>query len=264
MVHTDELKDSLPSALKERAQLLGPEDVDCSGEYVLYWMRTAIRADENQSLCVAIEFANRLDLPLLVYQGLSERYPFASDRHHTFILQGARDVQHAFAEKNIAYALHVERSGHRGLLLKTLAQRAAVVVTEEMPTEPLRSWTARLSRAIRCSVFAVDTACVIPMRLVGKSFERAFEFRNATKKLYAKRVSVGPTDYHLTTASPSSIDLPFEPVDLLSTDIASLVSQCEIDHSIGPVPHTSGGSVAGYGRWQEFKENGILNVRPSP
>jgi hypothetical protein len=93
------------------------------------------------------------------------------------------------------------------------------------------------------------------MRLVGKSFERAFEFRNATKKLYAKRVSVGPTDYQLRTASPSSIDLPFEPVDLLSSDIASLVSQCEIDHSIGPVPHTSGGSVAGYGRWQEFKEN---------
>ena len=114
MIHIDELKESLPAALKERTRLLGREGVDSDGEFVLYWMRTAIRADENPALNVAIAFANRLGLPFLVYQGLSERYPFASDRHHTFILQGARDVQRAFADKNIAYVLHVERHGHRG------------------------------------------------------------------------------------------------------------------------------------------------------
>ncbi|MGI9472394.1 MAG: FAD-dependent oxidoreductase [Rubripirellula sp.] len=188
---------------------------------------------------------------------MSERYPFASDRHHTFILQGARDVQLAMADKNLSYVLHVERPGHRGPHLKTLAKRAAVVVTEDMPTEPLRSWTVELIRVTRCSLFAVDTACVVPMRLVGKSYERAFAFRNATKKLYAERVSLSPESYQLRTASPSSIDLPFEPVDLLSSDIASIVSQCEIDHSIGPVPHTPGGSVVGYQRWQDFKGNGL-------
>ena len=109
MIHADELKESLPAALKGRTRLLGREDVDSDGECVLYWMRTAIRVEENAALNVAIEFANRLTLPIVVYQGLSERYPYASDRHHTFILQGARDVQRAFADKNIAYVLHVER-----------------------------------------------------------------------------------------------------------------------------------------------------------
>jgi hypothetical protein len=217
----------------------------------------AIRTDENPALNVAIHFANRLGLPLLVYQGLSERYPFASDRHHAFILQGARDVQRVLADKNIAYVLHVERPGNRGPHLKTLAQRAAVVVSEDMPTEPLRSWTARLRRVIRCSLFAVDTACVVPMQLVGKSYERAFAFRNATKRLYAERVSVGPDDPQPKIDSPTSFDLPFEPVDLLSSDIASIVGQCDIDHSIGPVPHTPGGFVAGYQRWQDFKETGL-------
>ncbi len=42
-----------------------------------------------------------------------------------------------------------------------------------------------------------------------------------------------------------------------NSDIASIVSQCEIDHSIGPVPHTMGGSVAGYQRWQHFKNTGL-------
>ncbi|WP_442508544.1 FAD-dependent oxidoreductase [Novipirellula sp. SH528] len=258
MIQIDELQESLPAALAERTRLLGDKHLTSEGEFVLYWMRTAIRTEENPALNVAIEFANQLGLPLLVYHGLSERYPFASDRHHTFILQGARDVQMAFAKKSIAYALHIERNGHRGPHLKSLAQRAAVVVTEDMPTERLRSWTVGLSRVLQCAVFAVDTACIVPMRLVGRSYERAFEFRNATKTLYAERVSLGPNDSDLRTGFNSSIDLPLEAVDLQDVDIASIVNQCEIDHSIGPVPHTIGGSVAGYQRWQSFKDNGLL------
>ncbi len=257
MIHSDALKDSLAPQLTERTRRLGRNDVAPDAAYVLYWMRTAIRADENQALLVAIQFANRLGLPLLVYQGLSERYPFASDRHHTFVLQGARDVQQAFADQPIAYVLHLERPGHRGPHLKTLAQRAAVVVTEDMPTEPLRSWTVGLSRVIGCSLFVVDTACVVPMQMVSRSFERAFEFRNATQHLYDQRVSAAPMPTEAPPAWPSSLDLPFEPINLQDTDIANLVSQCEIDHSIGPVSHTSGGSVAGYQRWQDFKDNGL-------
>ncbi len=253
----DELQHSLPAALAERTRLLGRKEGALAGDSVLYWMRTAIRTDENPALNVAVEFANQLGLPLLVYHGLSERYPYSSDRHHTFVLQGAKDVQMAFANKSVGYALHVERPGHRGPHLKTLAQRAAVVVTEDMPTEPLRSWTVGLSRVLQCGLFVVDTACVVPTRLVGRSFERAFEFRNATRQLYAERISLGPNDSELRTGLQSSIDLPFEPVDLQQIDIASIVSQCEIDHSIGPVPHAVGGSVAGYRRWQNFKDNGL-------
>ncbi|TWU32014.1 Deoxyribodipyrimidine photo-lyase [Novipirellula artificiosorum] len=253
----DKLQESLPSALAERTRVLGRQHVNSEGDYVLYWMRTALRTDENPALNVAIEFANQLGLSLLVYHGLSERYPFASDRHHTFILQGARDVQRAFADSSICYVLHVERPGHRGPHLRTLAEQAAVVVTEDIPTEPLRSWTVGLSRVLRCDVVVVDTACVVPMRLVGRSYERAFEFRNATKGLYAERVSLDAKDSELRNGSKSSIDLPFDAVDLQDRDIASIVSQCEIDHSIGPVPDAVGGSVAANERWQNFKDNGL-------
>ncbi|TWU56266.1 FAD-dependent oxidoreductase [Rubripirellula reticaptiva] len=253
---------SLPKPLLERTRLVGPNQVPSRGEFVLYWMRAAIRTDENPALNVAIELANRLELPLLVYQGLSERYPFASDRHHTFVLQGARDVQLEMARRNLPYALHVERSGHRGPHLKTLAQNASSVVTEDMPTEPLRSWTLSLSRKISGALVVVDTACVVPMRLVGRSYERAFEYRDATRDLYSQRVSVPPNDSVLGnsvfgTNGRASIDLPFEPIDLQDCDIASLVGQCEIDHSIGPVSHSPGGSIAGYRRWQEFRNKGL-------
>ncbi|MGB7326681.1 MAG: FAD-dependent oxidoreductase [Rubripirellula sp.] len=254
-----DLCQSLPAGLLERTRLLNSKPVLGRGQFVLYWMRTAIRVDENPALNVAIELANQLDVPLLVYQGLSKRYPYASDRHHTFVLQGARDVQLELANRNIPYVVHVERPGHRDPHLKTLARCASVVVTEDMPTEPLRRWAVSLSRAIPGAMMLVDTACVVPMQLVGRGYDRAYEYRDATKAMYAQRVSLTHDDSVLRTDIQSSIDLPFESLDLQDCDIARLAGQCEIDHSVGPVPHTIGGAIAGYQRWQDFKTKGLTN-----
>ena len=35
------------------------------------------------------------------------------------------------------------------------------------------------------------------------------------------------------------------------------MAECAIDHSVGPVADTRGGSQAGYGRWEAFKRNGL-------
>ncbi|MEM7558410.1 MAG: deoxyribodipyrimidine photo-lyase, partial [Planctomycetota bacterium] len=96
-MHNEDVLEGLPTELLERLRSQNAKEFLESGEFVLYWMRTAIRVDENPALNTAIELANQLQKPLLVYQGLTERYPFASDRHHSFVLQGAKDVQAAFA-----------------------------------------------------------------------------------------------------------------------------------------------------------------------
>ncbi|MEM9354694.1 MAG: FAD-dependent oxidoreductase [Pseudomonadota bacterium] len=249
-----QLMESLPDVLRERARILSDGETSDSGEFVLYWMRTAVRADQNPALDAAITAANELQLPVFVYHALSERYPYASDRHHTFVLQGARDVQIALQEKDIAYAFHLERPGHRGPHLKTFAKRATLVVTEDMPVQPLSSWTNLLSRNIKVPVVAVDTACVVPMQLVGQAYDRAFAYRKATKRLYEERLTREwmPVVPELSSALPS--DLPFQPIDLQVAELHNLVAECEIDHTISPVPHTTGGSVAGYDRWNRFKD----------
>ena len=58
--------------------------------------------------------------------------------------------------------------------------------------------------------------------------------------------------------------MPFEPVDLQAADLADLVASCQIDHAVGPVVDTVGGSRAGYARWRQFKEkhlNGYAKQR---
>ena len=247
----------LPSELRERIRCLQPRTCQEDGEFVLYWMRTAIRSVENPALDAAIALANQLELPVLVYHGLSERYPYASDRHHTFVMEAARDVQRSFSELGIGYAFHLERPSHRGKHLKELSMRSAVVVTEDMPVDPLRRWNAVLARSVKTPVLAVDTACVVPMQMVGKAYDRAFAFRESTKRLYAERL--GRFSKPVTPAVCSDIPsrLPFESIDFSQADIAELVATCEIDHSVGPVTHTPGGSNAGYARWNDFKKNKI-------
>ncbi|NBQ12464.1 MAG: hypothetical protein EBU29_10575, partial [Gammaproteobacteria bacterium] len=60
---------------------------------MLYWLRVTQRLHDNPALLAAQALATALGQPLLIYQGLDERYPYASDRHHRFILEGARAVE---------------------------------------------------------------------------------------------------------------------------------------------------------------------------
>lgn len=226
-------------------------------EFVLYWMHNALRAHENPALNVAISCANQHGLPLLVYQGLSERYRFASDRHHTFILEGARDVQRELACRGIPFVFHLERPQHRGPCLRELAARAALVVTEEMPVDPVTGWLDRLQSSIDTPIHAVDTSCIVPMQTVGRSYQRAFEFRKATQRLAECELNREWSEIELERKSGHLPSLPFTPVDLSSADIPSLVAECRIDHSVGPVPHTRGGTTAGYERWRSFLSRGM-------
>ena len=109
------LAEGLPEHLRERVRLLVDRSPDRDaqapsrdGELVIYWMHHAVRGHENPALDVARLLAEALGLPLLVYQGLAGRHRYNADRHHAFILEGARDA-HAELEAQIGRASCRER-----------------------------------------------------------------------------------------------------------------------------------------------------------
>lgn len=247
---------SLPLHLDERLRWLrGPSDCcGAPGEFVLYWMHNALRAHENPALDVAVCFARQNGLPLLVYRGLSEHYPYASDRYHAFIMQGHRDVGRELAERGINSAFHLQRAHNRGPYLRDLTRSAAVLVTEEMPVQPVTGWMERLAIKTNTPIASVDCSCIVPAPSMNRCYTRAFEYRDATKAQYARRTS---QIYVEQTIDCEIYDepLPFEPICLESNCLASLIAKCKIDHSIAPVADTPGGSRAGYRRWDDFKTN---------
>lgn len=257
--HTLNLFDSFEDSLwlRGRTRDVANADQPRDGDFVLYWMHNAVRAHENPALDVALLAAKQLGKPLLVYHAISERYPYASDRLHTFMLEGARDVQREFATRGVPYVFHLEREEHRGAHLRTLADRAAIVITEDVPVSPIVEWLERLAEGTATPIQAVDASCVVPMQLVGKAHTRAFAYRDATSQLYDERLGLEPKDVPHDGDGLVPNDLPFEPLDLQAADTAKLIADCKIDHAVGPVPHTRGGSTAGYARWDQFKESGL-------
>ncbi len=256
------LPEHLPEHLLERTRLHASGDPK-KGSFILYWMRTAVRMDENPALEVALLLADQLGVSVLVYQAISPHYQYASDRHHTFMLEGARDVQAALNSRGISYAFHLATCDDTNPHLVTLSTQAAAVVTEEMPVDPPRRFLHALDRRTQTPILCVDTACVVPMQLVTQPYTRAFKFRSATEKLYAQRLTrAWPDIADLTDmplhARPFDLQaLPFHTLDLQDTNLAELVAKCAIDHSVGPVVDTPGGSKAGYDRWERFKKNGL-------
>ncbi|MCC9643712.1 NAD(P)-binding protein [Rhodopirellula sp. JC740] len=250
----------IPAHLIERRRwLVAPDETNHPpGEMVLYWMHNALRGHENPALDVAISIAHHAGLPLLVYHGLSEKYPYASDRHHAFILQGARDVQRELAERGISYAFHLERQGNRGPHLRDLCRRAAVLVSEEMPVAPITCWTERLRSLVTTPIVLVDTNCVVPSQTVETVRTKAFEFRRAIQPALSERLQKPHTELPANLkAAEFRGELGFEPIDLQDTCLSRLIRQCKIDHSVGPVADTPGGTRAGYDRWQRYRDSSL-------
>ncbi len=264
------LLSALPASLGERVHVIWPSPPTPAATasppradhavvrtgFVLYWMRTAVRGHENPALDTALSLSALLGRPLFVYHGLSERYPYASDRHHTFILQGAVDVAAELGARNIGYAFHLERPGQRGPHLRHLAEQACLVVTEDLPWAPLIAWTSGLAQALQRPVLAVDTACILPARRSGRAWLRAFAFRAATEE--ERRARAAKPWSEVTPAYPAFVPrLPFVPVDLATADLPALIAECAIDHSVPAVPQTRGGSQAGYARFADFVARGL-------
>ena len=177
-------------------------------------MRTAIRLDECPTFDVARVLSNELDLPLIIYHGIDERYPYASYRHHRFLLEGAADVEMRSEKFAIKHLVHVARENNRIPALLDLAKDSAYVVTDMVDLEPWKEWTKSVTMIT--SVVEVDSHCVLPRPVFGRSRDRPFRFRNSTKKKISKRLELEWPKLHLKVRPlPEDWEPPFEPVSPL-------------------------------------------------
>ncbi|MCX7717628.1 MAG: FAD-dependent oxidoreductase [Candidatus Sumerlaeaceae bacterium] len=224
----------------------------CEGDLIVYWMRSALRAAENPALEAAAWRAHELGLPLLVYQSLAASDWFASDRTFAFVLEGIPELQASLALRGIRHVLHLlpKRSDDPLAALERLATRAHAVFTEDFPCGPAATLCAELAHRAQCTIYTVDTACVLPMRLVGRAYERAFEFRRATQRERANWIA-----WQTPLAPPAKAfdgPLGFEPAEVDSARIPDMLLAMEIDHGVGRLHDTRGGETEALSRWRNF------------
>ena len=246
----------LPPHLAERTLVLNDASPRAAGEFVLYWAHHALRAHENPALEAAAAIALRLELPLLVYQGLGGRHRYNSDRHHRFILEAARDFRAELVEHGLRLHFHLPREPVGQGPLAALLGRSAVAVGELFPVPPFTAWCrAHASANPDLPWLQVDASCNLPMPTSEERLTRAFQFRRRYMPELQQRIA---RSWPVPRAWPEAFDGDpgFETFDLRQP-LGEAIADCQIDHSIPPVSDTVGGSVAGYGRWQEFLANGL-------
>ncbi|MDZ7414295.1 MAG: deoxyribodipyrimidine photo-lyase, partial [candidate division KSB1 bacterium] len=97
------------------------------GAFVLYWMQASQRVEYNHALEYAIDRANELGLPVVVFFGLTEHFPEANRRHYLFMLQGLAEVERGLHERRVKL---VVRRGSPELEIVPVARGAALVVVD--------------------------------------------------------------------------------------------------------------------------------------
>ena len=85
----------------ERIRRLKEQVRASAGEYVLYWMQSAQRAEDNPALELACQKANEHSLPLVVAFVLTPEYPEANLRHYVFMLEGLVETFESLRKRNI-------------------------------------------------------------------------------------------------------------------------------------------------------------------
>jgi deoxyribodipyrimidine photo-lyase len=235
--------------LRIRAASERPVDSGHAGEYVLYWMIAARRTGWSFGLERALEHARALALPLLVLEPLRAGYPWASDRLHRFVLDGMALHARELAARGIAYHPYVEPEAGAGKgLLAFLAERAAVVVTDDFPAFFLPRMVAAAARGVSSRVEAVDSNGLVPLCATEAAFATAFAFRRWLQRELPPHLARFPAADPLADAGlPALAELPAGLERRWPAASAALLAgapdalaSLHIDHSVGVVPLRGG------------------------
>lgn len=173
----------MPGIDERRLFKRNSSDFNREGDFVVYWMQSAHRLHYNYGLEHAVEKANALGKPLLILEELKCDYPWASDRIHTFYLQGMAEHLEAAERDGLNYLPLVEQqAGESRRVWEVLFERACGLVTDEYPVYFIRERNTELGKKLDIPVITVDSNGLIPLGLTEKAPYNAYFFRKIMQR----------------------------------------------------------------------------------
>lgn len=238
-----------------RVRKVNDEPTRSRGQYVLYWCQMFRRLGHNHALDYALHMARHLKKPLVVYEALKLNYPWASARHHAFILEGMAENASAAREMGLTYWPFVETPGDAGHgLVKKLAADAVLIVTDDFPAFIVPAHNRAIAR-LDVAVHAVDSNSVVPLAMLGKAVSAAAHLRPRIHKLFAEAwQNRAAAESDATGLPPTKVKPPFvlwKP----PADVPKFVAGLPLDQTVTPLPNDPGGSAAGRKRLTGFLRN---------
>jgi deoxyribodipyrimidine photo-lyase len=212
------------------------------------------RLSSNFALQHAVDVARRWQKPLVMLEAVRCDYPWASDRLHTFILDGMAEHADRLSASPITYIPYVEpaRGAGRGLL-ERLSARACLVITDDFPSFFIPRMVAAAGARIDVRLDAVDSNGILPTRGTDRVFLTARSFRSHLQGELRSQLAQWPASLAVDDLIPGTTVAreiaavlsrwPSTPAAVLK-DPRALLLTLPIDHSVPPAPLRGGSAAA--------------------
>jgi deoxyribodipyrimidine photo-lyase len=225
---------------------------DSEGTCVVYWMQRAQRGVDNPALDVAVEAANALRKPVVVFFA-PRPFPPANLRHYTFLVQGIPDIAEALEKRNIGFILR--RFPDHSLLKFCEEVHPALVVGDENPIRQARGWREAVAKRLEVPLWTVDADVIVPSKLLEKEQYAAFIIRPRLHT-HLKQFLVPSTNPKAKVAwtKPRNVQ-----VSTRELDVGDLTKGWDINRSVEPVADWKGGSQEGVRLLKEFVQRKLAN-----
>jgi deoxyribodipyrimidine photo-lyase len=223
---------------------------DPDGKCVIYWMQRSQRALDNPALEVAVQAANLLRMPCVVFLAPVPFYPHANLRHYHFLNQGIPAIAAGLKKRDIGLVLRRYPDHH---LLKFCEQvRPALVIGDENPMREPEHWRDVVAAQLRIPFWTVDADVILPSRLLMKEQYGAYTARPVIKRLLPEFLRpVGNTRAKVEWKAPRGLQS-------LASD-ADITEGWKLDRSVLPVDSISGGTDQALKQLKSFIKHGLAN-----
>jgi len=152
-------------------------------EFVAYWMQSSQRLEYNQALGYAVERANQLNQPLLIFFLLNSDFPEAEFGHFKFMIEGLKEIKANLANKDINFYLF---DYHQIDDIEKIVEAASLVVSEKVYLKHLRQWKEKAAERISVPFYLVESNLVCPVAEVSEKEEyAAYTIRKKINKIRA-------------------------------------------------------------------------------
>lgn len=218
---------------------------DAYGKCVVYWMQRSQRAFDNPALEMAVQVANRLGKPCVVFFAPVPFYPHANIRHYAFLQQGIPAIARRLEERGIGFVLRRYPDHHLAKFCDEA--RPVLVVGDENPLREPRQWRQLVSKQLRVPFWTVDADVIVPSRLLMKEQYGAHTARPIIRRLLPDFLQpVGNSRPKIKWQSGIMPKLHSLPPD------AGIADDWTLDRSVPPVSDLVGGTDEGLKHLRAF------------
>jgi deoxyribodipyrimidine photo-lyase len=228
------------------------------GSCIVYWMQRAQRGIDNPALDIAIEAANELRKPVVVFFAPVPFYPRANLRHYQFLNQAIPGIAAALAKRNAGFILR--RFPEHSLLRFCDEINPALVIGDENPMREPDSWRINATKKLKIPLWTVDADVIVPSKLLEKAQYSAHIIR--------PRLQARLEEFLVPSKNPRTVAPWKKPRGMLSLDPSTDITEgWPLDRSVSPVSGFRGGTTEGLRLLKDFvrhKLRGYGKLRNKP